>query len=100
MRELEDALEVQREDAVPGRGRERVVGDAPVAAGVVDEDVKAACAGLEFRGECGDVVLLVEVGGDEVCFSFAEGVKLGARRGAGRGVAGEYPYFLAKVAQR
>lgn len=44
--ELEDALEVQGEDAVPGRVRVGVVGFAPVAAAVVDEDV-------EFCGEKG-----------------------------------------------
>lgn len=38
--ELEDALEVEVEDAVPGCRRVFVVGFAPVAAAVVDQDVE------------------------------------------------------------
>jgi hypothetical protein len=38
--ELEDSFKVQVEDAVPGFIRIGVVGFAPVAAAIVDEDVE------------------------------------------------------------
>lgn len=40
MGELEDALQVECQDAVPCSGWVRVVGLAPVAAAVVDEDME------------------------------------------------------------
>lgn len=51
--ELEDAFEVEGQDAVPGGIRVSVVGFAPVGAGVVDEDV-------EF---CGCVLVVIIWGG-------------------------------------
>lgn len=44
MGEAEEVFEVEREDAVPSGGGVGGVGLAPVAAGVVDEDVEFCCS--------------------------------------------------------
>jgi hypothetical protein len=51
---LEDAFEIEVEDAVPGGGGVRVVGFAPVAAAVVDEDVEFCCVRVDLcMGDAG-----------------------------------------------
>lgn len=55
--ELEDALQVEREDAVPCRGRVGVVGLAPVAAAVVDEDVELCNVAVRYCSLCKELVL-------------------------------------------